>query len=498
MNQIPSSETTLTGAAYIRVSTGKQEELSPDSQKRLILDYAQAHQIHIPEEFIFMEHGISGRNAEKRPKFQQMIALAKAKKFQVILLWKFSRFARNQEESIVYKSMLRKNGIDVISISEPLAEGPFGSLIERIIEWMDEFYSIRLSGDVTRGMTEKALRGGCQCRPPLGYRIPSHNAPLEIVPEEAVIIRMIFHDYVLQRLSCYQIAKKLNALGLKTSQGKLFQTRSVEYILDNPCYAGIVRWNRKEQKTNLIRQETEWIVRQGKYESIISAELFQQAQMLRSKQTGIRSPKPSEACSHWLSGLLKCSACGRSLTISGHKNKRGSIYYSFQCCGYAKGQCSISHSISVNKIVPVVLSALEAAESPGSTKFTVSNLINQKQADEEKKRWKKQIEALEKKKKRIRDAYQEGVDTLEEYQYQKMLFMEEENQLETLMEGSVHKYDRLHLDEFTNHTIVDLLKSDICSTNQKSTVIRSITDKIIYDKANSCIMVYYHDFLHLL
>ena len=76
----------------------------------------------------------------------------------MILVWKFSRFARNQEESIVYKSMLKKDNVDVISVSEPLIEGPFGSLIERIIEWMDEYYSIRLSGEVLRGMKEKALQ----------------------------------------------------------------------------------------------------------------------------------------------------------------------------------------------------------------------------------------------------------------------------------------------------------------------------------------------------
>ncbi len=97
-----------------------------------------------------------------------MIAAAKSDShpFDVILVWKFSRFARNQEESIVYKSLLRKKcHVDVVSISEPVIEGPFGSLIERIIEWMDEYYSVRLSGEVTRGMTEKALRGGYQARP---------------------------------------------------------------------------------------------------------------------------------------------------------------------------------------------------------------------------------------------------------------------------------------------------------------------------------------------
>lgn len=155
--------------AYIRVSTDKQEELSPDAQKRLIIDYCKKNSYTITNENIFIENGISGKKADKRPEFKRMIALAKSKEhpFDVILVWKFSRFARNQEESIVYKSMLKKANVDVVSVSEPVIDGPFGSLIERIIEWMDEYYSIRLSGEVIRGMTEKALRGGYNAQPPL-------------------------------------------------------------------------------------------------------------------------------------------------------------------------------------------------------------------------------------------------------------------------------------------------------------------------------------------
>lgn len=146
------------GALYIRVSTADQTELSPDAQQRLLLDYAKKNGIVIAKEFIF-EESVSGRHADRRPKFQEMIALAKqdSHPIDVILVWKYSRFARNQEESIVYKSLLKKSNVDVISISEPLIDGPFGTLIERIIEWMDEYYSIRLSGEVMRGMKEKAL-----------------------------------------------------------------------------------------------------------------------------------------------------------------------------------------------------------------------------------------------------------------------------------------------------------------------------------------------------
>ena len=149
--QISESPKFRFAAAYIRVSTDDQDELSPESQLDEIRKYAKREGIILLEDCIYIEEPISGRKAKNRPKFQEMIARAKESDcpFSVILLWKFARFARNQEESIFYKSILRsKCKVDVVSITEPLIAGPFGKLIERIIEWMDEFYSIRLSQEV--------------------------------------------------------------------------------------------------------------------------------------------------------------------------------------------------------------------------------------------------------------------------------------------------------------------------------------------------------------
>ena len=106
------------GGAYVRVSTDDQTELSPDAQVRVILDAAKADGYLIPEEFIFVEKkGISGRKADNRPEFQRMIALAKSQSpspFKRLYVWKFSRFARNQEESVFYKSIMQKKcGVDV-------------------------------------------------------------------------------------------------------------------------------------------------------------------------------------------------------------------------------------------------------------------------------------------------------------------------------------------------------------------------------------------------
>ena len=114
-----------TACAYIRVSTDKQEELSPDAQKRLLIDYAKKNNLSLLAENIYVDNGISGKKADKRPQFMKMIGMAKSKEhpFDIILVWKFSRFARNQEESIVYKSLLKKCNVDVMSVSEPLVDG---------------------------------------------------------------------------------------------------------------------------------------------------------------------------------------------------------------------------------------------------------------------------------------------------------------------------------------------------------------------------------------
>ena len=233
-----------TGALYIRVSTHEQDELSPDAQTRLCLNYAKENEIYIPDKHIFIE-SVSGRKVKNRQEFQKMIALAKspAHPLDVILVWKFSRFARNQEESIVYKSMLKKEKVDVISISEPLIAGPFGTLIERIIEWMDEYYSIRLSDEVLRGMTEKAFRNGYQISPPLGYSAVGNGNPFVINEKEYEAVSFIFEQFDMYERDYHSIAYALNKMGYHSKRGAAFNSRTVKRILLNPFYYGLVVWN---------------------------------------------------------------------------------------------------------------------------------------------------------------------------------------------------------------------------------------------------------------
>ena len=488
------------GAAYIRVSTDGQMDLSPESQLESILSYAKTHNIIHPRENIFQEsEGRSGKKADNRPEFQRMIATAKTKPkpFDCILVWKFSRFARNQDESTFYKGMLRKKlGIDVVSISEPVLEGMYGRLIEMIIEWQDEFYSYNLAQDVFRGMRTKAQNGGYQCRPPLGYRIPYHNATPEIIPEEAEIVRLIFDKYVHDRMSIFALTRYLNNLGLRTNRGKAFEKRSVEYILQNPVYAGITRWNRVKNETKKVKDQSEWILCQGTHPAIISEELFRQAGERYQSEYRPKHAKPAENAKHWLSGLLKCSSCGRTLSSCIRRTRSGGTDFTFQCYGYLKGKCRVSHYVTEKNIVPAVLEALRAVLERGDVTYTV------KRADTEKNdpgadTLKAQLQKLDLKEKRAKEAYMDGIDTKDEYRMNRLLLKNERENLEKALELINQELetsgDDLDSRMLSNiHTVLDIIESGQYTMIQKNAAAKSIIEKIVFDKETLHIDVYFY------
>lgn len=480
---------------YVRVSTGKQDELSPDSQAKLLKDYAKSHGYVVSK--IFYEVGISGRKADKRPEFQKMVGLAKASDHpaDAILVWKFSRFARNQEESIVYKSLLKKkHNVDVISISEPLVDGPFGSLIERIIEWMDEYYSVRLSGEVTRGMREKAERGGYQARPPLGYKIVSHKEPPVIVPEEAEIVKLIFEKYVHDGMGLFEIARLLNSHNFKTSHGKEFERRSIEYILQNPTYCGMVRWNRTINESKEIRPESEWIIAEGEQPAIISKELFDKAQERYKREYRPRGARPVSTYKHWLSGIVKCPACGRTMTACKIENNKQTYCY-FRCYGYSKGKCAAKNSISSLKLEPAVLESIKSVLDTGKITYRKIEVKTEDTADL-KTILEDQIKKIDVKLQRIKEAYMNGIDTMEEYKENKRIVQGEKDSLEKqLSELEEEKISTKNEDNdmlMRVKNVYDILSSDSVDATTKNEVLRSVVEKIVYDREEDELKVYYY------
>lgn len=420
-----------TVCGYIRVSTHMQEELSPDAQFRLLKEYAANNSMIISR--IYQDLGLSGTKAEKRPGFQEMIADCKSKEhpYSAILVWKFSRFARNQEESIVYKSLLKKEHVDVVSISEPLPDGFIGSLVERIFEWMDEYYSIRLSGEVKRGMTQKAIRGGYQGRMPLGYTKKHLETPI-INPKEALIVKRIFHDYIEKNGNPSDIAITLNREGIRGKQGAIFDAKKINYMISNPFYIGKVRWNYWNSTTKRFNAEDDVIIADGKHEPIISLEIWNQAQAIycankeRNKLRGRR--RGAAGRKHWLSGIMCCARCGGPMTYGINTNSKTPLPF-FQCSRRSKGRCDTSSYISEKNAVASVIAALEDIMEKDTIEY--EKVPIKPQDTESLTLLQAEIDKISLQEKRIKDAYISGIDTMDEYRENKKMLSERKEYLES-------------------------------------------------------------------
>lgn len=481
------------GSAYIRVSDERQDEYSPDSQLKKIREFAAKDGYVIPDEYVFYDDGISGKSTKKRDDFNRMIAIAKEKThpFDVIYVWKFSRFARNQEESMVYKNLLRKKGVTVVSVSEPIPEGHFGSLIERIIEWTDEYYLVNLSAEVIRGMTEKASRGEPNCPPPFGYIMREGKYYPDEESGKANVVREVFTLYsngVKQR----EIALVLANKGIRTRYGKLPENRWVDYMLHNSCYIGKIRWSPDGTKAVSKRHlDNENIMEvDGQHEPIISMELWNKVQKMLEEQKRAypKYSRRSQTIEYMLKGLVRCSSCGGTLAVNGVSGK--ARIRCLQCCNYSRGSCRTSHGITIPKIEASFIEGLKKAIETKQFNIVPNK---PKKSDPNTVDYDKLIMVEERRLARAKEAYLAEIDTIEQYAQNKKEITERIDDLKARRDRETEK--EVDIDAFTDKVVgvVEFIERDDVTESAKNEALRTIIEKVVYEKAKGNLAIYFHD-----
>ncbi len=286
-----------TGVIYGRYSAGPtQTDQSLEGQLRDCRTYAKNHGIHIIHEYL--DRHISGKEAESRPQFQQMIADSKKKKFSVVLVWKLDRFARNRYDSARYKATLKRSNVKVISVMEPITEGPEGIILESVLEGFAEYFSADLSQKVKRGLLESAYKCKCIGRPPIGYK-KGPNGEFLVDTESVPYVYKIFSMFI--RGDPYQkIVDEVNAMGCISSRGGPLRTNSIPKIIKCEKYIGIY--------------ESQGVRIDGGVPAIIPRDMWNAAQArLTASAKGEYSHKNyghSAKQTYLLSGKVFCGECG--------------------------------------------------------------------------------------------------------------------------------------------------------------------------------------------
>ena len=332
-------------ALYLRVSTGRQAagDVSIPSQRDLTRRYCESHGWAVVEEFI--EPGASATD-DRRPVFQRMLEAAASpdRRFDVICVHAFSRFYRNGAEMEMTIRRLRKQAIDVVSVTQPTGDDPSQELMRQIIGVFDEYTSRENGKNVTRAMRESAKQGFWNgATPPLGYRIVEAERRgskikkrLEVDPVEAETVSLIFKLYIegdgsLGPLGIKDTCKWLNSRGYRTRKGATFGVGPVHVILKNACYAtGKWPYGRRNSRAGTLHDPASII--EIDIPPIIPLGLFERVQdKLTSNNPRVTPPRVVNGPT-LLTGLAVCADCGAGMTRTGTR-RRDRIYTYYSCAG---------------------------------------------------------------------------------------------------------------------------------------------------------------------
>jgi DNA invertase Pin-like site-specific DNA recombinase len=309
----------MTAVIYARYSSDSQREASIEGQLRDCKDYAEKNGITVVGTYI--DRAYSAKT-DDRPDFQRMIKDSGKKIFDVVLVWKLDRFARNRYDAVNYKYQLEKNGVHLVSAMEPISQGPEGIMVESMLIGMAEYYSAELALKVARGERENAL----QCKynggmVPLGFTIGKEDRLYHIDPETAPIVQEIFRRYA-DGEPAEKIAASLNERGLRTRTGKPFVKNSFFQIFRNRRYIGEYRYKD--------------IVTPGGIPAIVDKDLFDRVQQ-RFEQNRIAHGRPAkEDVSYLLTTKLFCGKCGTLMGGESGTSHTGNVHHYYKCVSVKK------------------------------------------------------------------------------------------------------------------------------------------------------------------
>ena len=327
---------------YARYSSSSQRTESIDAQVRAIEKYAKENNIIILHKYL--DEALSG-TSDERPEFLQMIKDSKEGEFELVLVHKLDRFARNKYDSTINTEKLRRNGVRLFSVTERIDnESPEGKMFSSMLEGMNEFYSENLARETMKGLKENAY----QCKhtggsPPLGYDVDPETKLLVINEREAEAVRYIFSN-IVDGVGYKTIADELNRMGYQSKRGGKFSTNTISTMIKNEKYIGNFVFNRSASRDargirngSRYKDRSEWIIIEDGCPAIISKEDFEFVQAKR-KANVKRFIGYKRIETYLLTGKIVCGICGGKYIGERRHDKRADKLYIKYGCNIKKRQ----------------------------------------------------------------------------------------------------------------------------------------------------------------
>lgn len=301
---------------YARYSSHSQTEQSIEGQLHDCYAFAERSGYRVIGEYI--DRALTGTK-DDRPDFQRMIHDAESHQFQIVIVWKLDRFARNRYDSAMYKRILKKHGVRVVSAMENISNSPEGIILEGMLEALAEYYSANLSENIKRGQQESIKKGlfpgGA---PPMGYKIVDHK----LVPDErfAPILLEVYTRYANGE-GLARISEDLNLRGYRTRQGHEFRPATFDRVIPNPAYIGQYIYGGTPVPDMCP--------------AIVPEDIYQKA--LDRRERNRRAPAAGRSnVDYLLTGKLFCGLCGAPMVGDCGTSVGGERYHYYSCAAHKK------------------------------------------------------------------------------------------------------------------------------------------------------------------
>ncbi|MEN6520057.1 MAG: recombinase family protein [Armatimonadota bacterium] len=305
---------------YCRVSTEEQADKghSLDTQERLCRDFAKHGEYAVKE--IFRDEGKSATNLE-RPALKELLSRCTESQIDAVIVQETDRLARNTKDHLTIKAVLKKAGIKLISVAQPmLDDSPEGMMIDTILASVNQFQSDINGRKAKRGLEEKFNMGWWPGWAPVGYinvTVEGNgdvSKSLRIIkkdPDKWHLVREGFDLYLTGNYSADEVTDILNEKGLRSKYGRKIAHSVMVNTLKNPFYAGVISWNGKKCV--------------GKHEPMIT--LKEHERVLHIMESHNVHACRRRKHNFLLRGFAFCNICGYRYTAEIHQVKKKSYYH---------------------------------------------------------------------------------------------------------------------------------------------------------------------------
>ena len=302
----------MTAVIYARYSSDNQREESIEGQIRECTAYAEKNGITVVKHYI--DRALSAKT-DNRPDFQQMIKDSEKRLFDIVLVWKLDRFARNRYDSAHYEYQLERNHVKLVSATEPISDSPAGIMVKSMLTGMAEYYSAELSEKVVRGMTENVLKGKYNGGTiPIGFKVDEEKF-FQIDPLKAPFVVEAFRRYN-DGATMKELMNWLNDSGVTTNRNQKFTYNSVQTLLTNKRYIG----------ENHFKD----IVMPDSIPAIVDKDLFEEVQLKIKKNS--RAPARHKAEDDYLlTTKLFCGMCGAMMFGECGTGRNKVVHHYYKC-----------------------------------------------------------------------------------------------------------------------------------------------------------------------